>query len=216
MSVISTSICGVDVLDNYFLFVGVALATILLPGPAVMLTINNSIQRGFTKSLAGICGVALGILIVAAVSASSLGVILASSVLAFTVVKFIGAAYLFYLGYKMWRTKGESKIGKSIAASTMKKCFLEGFFVSITNPKAVIFFMSIFPQFINVDNAFLPQFMLLVFTFSLLVFMVHISYAVFSGLAKTKLSSPKSMTMMNKVSGGVFFGFGAGLVAAGK
>ncbi|MEJ6476969.1 LysE family translocator [Pseudoalteromonas piscicida] len=203
-------------MDNYLLFLGVALATILLPGPAVMLTINNSIQRGFIKSLAGICGVALGIMIVAAVSASSLGIILASSVLAFTAVKFIGAMYLFYLGYKMWRTKGENKIGQPTAESTIRKCFLEGFFVSITNPKAVIFFLSIFPQFINVENVFLPQFMLLVFSFSLLVFVVHISYAVFSGLAKAKLSSAKSMAMMNKVSGGVFFGFGAGLVAAGK
>ncbi len=89
-------------MDNYFVYFGVAMATILLPGPAVMLTVNNSIQRGLLKTFAGIFGVALAILFVALISATSLGVVLASSILAFTVIKFIGAAYLIYLGLKMF------------------------------------------------------------------------------------------------------------------
>ncbi|WP_370060153.1 LysE family transporter, partial [Neptunomonas phycophila] len=70
-------------MESYLIYVGVAIATILLPGPAVMLTLNNSIQRGILKSLAGILGIALAILLVAIISATSLGIVLASSAIAF-------------------------------------------------------------------------------------------------------------------------------------
>lgn len=98
------------IIDNYLLYIGVALATILLLGPAVMLTVNNSIQRGFLKSLAGIFGIATAILIVAAISATSIGVLLASSAVAFTVVKIAGAIYLIYLGIKMWRARSDTMV----------------------------------------------------------------------------------------------------------
>jgi homoserine/homoserine lactone efflux protein len=91
-------------MDNDAIYVAVAAATIALPDPAVMLTINNSIQRGLGKSLAGIAGIALAILLVAIFSATSLSIILASSALAFTAVKIIDAGYLIYPGVKMRRT----------------------------------------------------------------------------------------------------------------
>ena len=203
-------------MDNYLLYVGVAIATILLPGPAVMLTINNAIQRGVLKALAGIMGIALAILLIAVISATSLGIILASSVMAFTIVKVIGAAYLIYLGIKMWRTKTANQARLSTQEVSFLKCFGEGFLVSLSNPKAVIFFMSIFPQFINLSQEYRPQFILLAVTFSVLVMMVHTSYALFSSFAKSKLSSENGSVILNKVSGGVFVGFGIGLAVSSK
>ncbi|WOD07908.1 LysE family translocator [Marinomonas sp. GJ51-6] len=76
-----------------------------MPESAVMLTLNNAIQRGLLKSLAGILGVSLAILLVATISATSLGVILASSAIAFNIIKIAGAAYLIYLGVKMLRSE---------------------------------------------------------------------------------------------------------------
>lgn len=203
-------------MDNYLIYVSVAIATILLPGPAVMLTINNSIQRGLFKSIAGIFGIALAILLVAVISATSLGIILASSVMAFTMVKIIGAVYLIYLGIKMWRTKEATGIRSSSQEVSFLKCFIEGFFVSISNPKAVIFFMSIFPQFINLSQEYRPQFILLSVTFSVLVLAIHTAYALFSSFAKSKLSSARGTVVLNKVSGGVFVGFGIGLAVSSK
>lgn len=203
-------------MDNYLLYVGVAAATILLPGPAVMLTINNSIQRGLLMSVAGILGIALAILVVAIISATSLGIILASSVMAFTLVKLVGAVYLIYLGIKIWRTKISINSSKVHQERSYVKCFIEGFLVSISNPKAIIFFMSIFPQFIDLSKAYEPQFILLAVTFSLLVILIHTTYAIFSSFAKSRLSSMKFRSLLNKVSGGIFVGFGVGLAASSK
>ncbi len=203
-------------MDNYLLYVGVAAATILLPGPAVMLTINNSIQRGLLMALAGILGIALAILVVAAISATSLGIILASSVMAFTLVKLIGAAYLIYLGVKMWRTKRTIATEVIRKEGSLLKCFAEGFLVSISNPKAVIFFISIFPQFIDLSQEYKPQFILLAVTFSALVIVIHTTYALFSSFAKAKLTSGNIGSILNKVSGGVFVGFGINLAASSK
>ncbi|WP_340677390.1 LysE family translocator [Paraglaciecola sp.] len=203
-------------MDNYLVYVGVAIATILLPGPAVMLTINNSIQRGLFRSLAGVLGIAIAILLVAVISATSLGIILAGSVIAFTVVKIIGAAYLIYLGIKMWRTKEASGARSNLQEISFFKCFIEGFLVSISNPKAVIFFMSIFPQFIDLSQEYRPQFILLAVTFSVLVIVIHTAYALFSSFAKSKLSSSKGNGVLNKVSGGIFVGFGIGLAASSR
>tara|TARA_R110001632_G_scaffold50409_2_gene125882 strand:- start:25907 stop:26518 length:612 start_codon:yes stop_codon:yes gene_type:complete len=203
-------------MDNYLLFVGVAVATICLPGPAVLLTINNSIQKGVLKTLAGISGVTLGILLVATISATSLGIILASSAMAFGVVKIVGAVYLVYLGIKMWRSKAPRSIDLGYKHRSFLKCFAEGFLVSMTNPKAVVFFMSIFPQFIDLNQEYSPQFILLAVTFSVLSVCIHSVYAATASLAKTKLSSQKGHAVLSKVSGSVFVGFGVGLAASSR
>ncbi|MDN2659427.1 LysE family translocator [Neptunomonas sp. CHC150] len=203
-------------MENYLIYVGVAIATILLPGPAVMLTLNNSIQRGILKSLAGILGIALAILLVAIISATSLGIVLASSAIAFNIIKIVGAAYLIYLGVKMFRSKATNNDLFKEQEGSFFKCFFEGFLVSVSNPKAVIFFMSIFPQFIDLNQEYTPQFILLAVTFSFLVIVIHTIYAVSASFAKSKLSSQKGSSLLNKISGGVFVSFGVGLAASSK
>ena len=203
-------------MENYLIYLGVAAATILLPGPAVMLTLNNAMQRGLIKTLAGVFGVALAILLVAIISASSLGIVLATSAFAFNVVKIAGAVYLIYLGVKMFRSKAKTNAHVAAQQNSLLRCFMEGFFISISNPKAVIFFMSIFPQFINLNEAYAPQFILLSLTFSCLVIVIHTVYALGATYAKSKLASEKGSAILNKVSGGVFVGFGVGLAASSK
>lgn len=203
-------------MENYLIYIGVAIATILLPGPAVMLTISNSIQRGFSKSLAGVLGIALAILLVAFVSATSLGIVLASSALAFSAIKIAGAVYLIYLGIKMLLKKVPSETEIKKQETSHIKCFIEGFLVSVSNPKAVIFFMSIFPQFIDLSKEYAPQFFLLATTFSVLVIVIHSIYAVFASFVRTKLSSRKSNSIFNKISGGIFVSFGVGLASSSK
>ncbi|MEO9947198.1 LysE family translocator [Paraglaciecola sp.] len=203
-------------MENYIIYVGVAIATILLPGPAVMLTLNNSIQRGLLKSFAGILGIALAILLVATISATSLGVVLASSAVAFTIIKVAGAAYLIYLGIKMLRSEVTNNTVIKGQEDSFLKCFMEGFLVSVSNPKAVIFFMSIFPQFIDLTQEYTPQFILLAATFAFLVMVIHTIYAVFASFAKSRLSSHRGSSILNKISGGVFVSFGIGLAASSK
>ena len=98
-------------------------------------------------------GIALGILLIAIISASSLGVLLATSALAFSILKYTGAAYLFYLGIKLWRSpimRFEGDIGSDKFEDPQYLLrFKEGFLVSLLNPKPIFFFMSLFPQFIS-------------------------------------------------------------------
>ena len=203
-------------MTSYLIYVGVAMATILLPGPAVVLTLNNSIQRGLPRTLAGIMGISLAILCVASISATSIGVLLASSLVAFTAVKILGAAYLIYMGIKMFRSTGVVSRSSKLQKASYRNCFLEGFFVSISNPKAVIFFMSIFPQFIDTAQSYIPQFTLLAGTFSILVVIVHTTYAMFASLAKERLSSEKGGAILSKVSGSIFVCFGIGLAGTSR
>ena len=88
----------------YPVFLLMAFVTVLIPGPGVVMTLTNSLRYGFRGTFGGILGIAFGAFVVAAISSTSLGVILATSALAFTVLKFIGAAYLIYLGIKFWRS----------------------------------------------------------------------------------------------------------------
>ncbi len=198
------------------MFIVVAVFTIASPGPGVILTINNSIQRSVSNTLSGIFGIVTGMLIVSILSASSLGVILASSAIAFTVVKFVGAAYLIYLGVKMWRAKATLNTNFGLKIKSNTSCYKESLFLTISNPKPIFFFMSLFPQFINSESSYIQQFIILSLTFSFLVFIIHSIYALLASLVKDQLSKPKGTTILNKVSGSIFMCFGMGLAASSR
>ncbi len=87
-------------MNNYGLFILFATLTILSPGPGVVLTLSNAVRHGWTGAVPGILGIASGAFVVAAISATSVGLILSTSANAFTALKYAGAAYLLYLGYK--------------------------------------------------------------------------------------------------------------------
>jgi len=88
-------------MSGYLLFSIIAIATILSPGPGVLLTLTNSLRYGVSGAVGGILGISFGAFIIAGISATSIGVLLATSVIAFSIIKFIGAAYLIYLGIKL-------------------------------------------------------------------------------------------------------------------
>ena len=203
-------------MENYLLFTLVAAITILSPGPAVVLTLTNTIRFGVHGAFSGIVGVAFGTFIVAGISATGLGILLATSAIAFTVVKYIGAAYLMYLGIKLWCSPSIEIDVSSKATKNKKRQFLEGLVLQVTNPKAVFFFISIFPQFIELAEGYLASFFLLVFTYSLLIIVIHLSFALTARSARGWLSSESSGRTVNRVGGGTFMCFGASLAVAQK
>ncbi|AGH80862.1 lysine exporter protein LysE/YggA [Psychromonas sp. CNPT3] len=203
-------------MENYILFIAIASATILSPGPGVVFTITNSIKDGFLGAISGVLGVAIGMLCIAAISATSLATILSTSAFAFTILKYIGSAYLIYLGIKMWRSSSNFSISNNNHAKSNKKKFTEGFFITLLNPKAIFFFMALFPHFINPNEAYIFQFLLLAITFSVLVVIIHFSYSFFAKSARSKLSTPKGSRVLSKTSGTFYMLFGAGLAIANK
>lgn len=201
-------------MELYLVFCTVAAATVLSPGPGVVMTLTNALRYGFAGTFGGILGIALGALIVAGVSATSLGILLATSALAFTIMKFIGAAYLVYLGVRLWRAPGYSFHGGEAHEAGFLRRFVEGLSLQLTNPKAIFFFLSIFPQFIDLKGRYIPQFSLLVLTYSALVVIIHCLYALFARQAKNWLTSARGGLVIRRGAALTFIGFGAALATA--
>ncbi|WP_428606190.1 LysE family translocator [Sedimenticola sp.] len=203
-------------MHGYWLFLIIAIATVFSPGPGVVLTLSNAIRFGVSGALGGILGIAFGTFVVAALSATSLGILLATSSIAFTLLKYIGAAYLIYLGLKLWR----SPVMALDSGPTIKKSrrlqFLEGLTLQLTNPKAVFFFMSVFPQFIDLKTHYTAQFILLVTTYSVLVILIHLLYAQLAKTARFWFASERGGRLVNRLGGGTFMCFGLGLASASR
>lgn len=199
----------------YLLFLAMAVVTVLSPGPGVMLTLNNALRLGWRAALPGILGVASGALVVAALSATGLGLLLASSALAFAVMKLLGAAYLVYLGLKLWRSPS-LHWQEDAAAATLSplRRYAEGLTLQFTNPKAIFFFISVLPQFVDSQAAHAPQFALLVFSYALLVVLIHTGYAMLAQRARGCLRAERTGRWLNRAGGAAFMGFGVALAGA--
>ncbi|OQS35964.1 lysine transporter LysE [Chromobacterium haemolyticum] len=203
-------------MQHYPLYLLMAAATVVSPGPGILMTLTNSLHFGLRGTMGGILGTACGSFIVAGVSATSLGLLLAASALAFTVMKWIGAAYLFYLGVKLLLAPAFRFDEIKTQPRGFARRFGEGMAVQLTNPKSIFFFLSIFPQFIDTQGAYAPQFLLLVGTFSSLIILIHTVYALTAQRARRWLASERGGKWVNKAGGMTFLLFGALLANANK
>ncbi|NRA52552.1 MAG: LysE family translocator [Gammaproteobacteria bacterium] len=203
-------------MESYLMYVVVAALTVASPGPGVILTLNNAIQRSAANTFSGMLGIASGVFAVSVLCATSIGVILTASAVAFTAVKLIGAAYLIYLGIKMWRTQTPLSTHIELHHKSNIKCYTEGLSITISNPKAILFFMSLFPQFIEPQASYTSQFITLSLTFCCLVLIIHSAYALVASFARNKLLQPKARKVLNQISGSIFMCFGVGLAASSK
>ncbi len=201
-------------MSQYFLYIAISALTIASPGPGVLLTLSNSLNYNFREALAGITGITVGMGWIALIAASSLGVIISSSPATMNIVRIIGALYLAYLGVKLLRSKPKINttgiIYKDSPPSWLSR-FKQGMFVSIFNPKPIIFFMALFPQFLESNKPFISQFTLLALTFCALVFMIHCLYA-YAAHALINNSARSGFVAINRVGGIAFMGFSLVLI----
>lgn len=178
------------------------------------MTLTNALRFGPRGAKGGIVGIALGALVVAAVSATGASVLLATSSLAFNVLKLVGAAYLCYLGIRMWRIPPTTPALPAAHEAGFGRQLIEGALLQLTNPKVVFFFLSVFPQFIDLRAGHVSQFAALVLTYSALVVAIHSAYARFAGAARRWLVSERGGRIMNRAAGAMFICFGAALATA--
>jgi homoserine/homoserine lactone efflux protein len=203
-------------MEGYLIFLAIASVTVLSPGPGVILTLTNAIRFGGAGAVNGILGIAFGTFIVAAISATSIGILLATSSIAFGIMKTVGAIYLIYLGIRLWRSSGISIDYLGITKRSRRRQFSEGLMLQLTNPKAVFFFMSIFPQFVDFTRPYFGQFALLVPSYSGLVIVIHLGYAYLATSARGWLVSDAGGRMVNRLGGGTFVCFGVALASANR
>ena len=201
-----------------FLFAGILLN--LTPGNDTIFILTKSIAQGRKAGILSVLGIATGSLIHTALAAFGLSVIIARSVLAFTIVKYAGAAYLLYLGIRMITTQSKfeadiSKAGKKINSF---KIYRDAVLTNVLNPKVALFFMSFLPQFIDPGyrNSVIP-FMMLGLTFTVTGTIWCLVLASFSSFLFTKLrNNQRFSSYLNKVCGAVLIGLGIKIALMGR
>jgi homoserine/homoserine lactone efflux protein len=198
-------------------FLSVSLITTFSPGPAILLAMSNA-GRGVGKALFSSAGNALGIFLVSGAAMIGLGALLRTSMLMFTALKIVGALYLVYLGIKQWRGAGKPAQAKARepgkeAASNAAQLFREGLLVALTNPKSIIFFTALFPQFIQTQAPIVPQFFVLTFTFVGCALLSHATFICIARSAGARLTSGNMLRVLQRASGALFMSLGVALLA---
>jgi threonine/homoserine/homoserine lactone efflux protein len=161
-------------------FAVVAFIGIATPGPTVLLALANGSRVGVRRACAGMAGAVVSDFILIGAVALGLGALLAASELLFSLVKWIGVAYLAYLGVMLLRSTGAVEYPVATGdhdAPGQRSLFLKSFFVAITNPKGYLFFSAFLPQFVAPSAPQLPQYLSLALTFAMLDFLVMLAYA---------------------------------------
>jgi homoserine/homoserine lactone efflux protein len=201
-------------LPNWLLFCGAALLSTFSPGPAVLMAISNSVASGPRRALICSLGDALGLFVVSATAMLGMGVVLATSASAFTALKIAGAAYLIYLAIKQWRNRASAFCGErgSPTANAGWRLFAQGISVALTNPKGILFFSALFPQFLTTDAPLVEQFIVLTATFSICALLSHTFYALLAHSLRKQFASRARARLFNRVSGGLFVLLGLGLL----
>ncbi len=202
-----------DILIMYSI---VAFFYIISPGPAVFLAMANGMSVNMKAVALSSLGNILGLLFLSTISIIGLGSIILASAKLFLLVKIVGAAYLVYLGIKQFKTSKALNDSATIPGVAKHRAhhsyFFEGFFLAATNPKPILFFIAIFPQFIDFESSVFPQFLLMTSIFMMISFSSLFSYGYMAKSAKHIFSSQSRMKWFHRVTGGLFIGIGIGLM----
>ncbi|MCB1755594.1 MAG: LysE family translocator [Gammaproteobacteria bacterium] len=194
---------------TWLAYVLAATLVIIIPGPTILLVVTHSMRHGKASTLPLVAGVAAGDFLAMLLSLAGLGVVMAASATLFSIFKFIGAAYLIYLGISLWRS--ESLLPDIEATDSAVKgagLFRQAFVVTALNPKGIIFFIAFLPQFVNPQGDRLTQLIVLGATFLIIATLNALFYSVFARRVAGFIKSPQRRRRFNR-------GGGAALVCAG-
>lgn len=201
-------------IELWLAFAAASAVLLAIPGPTVLLVVSYAIAEGRRSAAATVAGVALGDFTAMTASLLGLGVVLMASSLLFTVLKWCGAAYLVYLGVKLWRAPlSEGAEGAPTTPATRPlRMFGHAFVVTALNPKSIVFFVAFLPQFLDTTRPLFGQFVIMEATFLILATLNATVYALMASGARQLIRRPAVRRAVNR-TGGVFL-IGAGVLAA--
>ncbi|MCQ9073918.1 LysE family translocator [Vibrio harveyi] len=202
-------------LDTLLAFGGIVFFLAIIPGPNALLILFTALTQSRRFAIANILGVALGFMIHAFVSAKGLSLLLSQSALAFNILKWMGVAYLVWLGINNLKSglklaDQKLKLDRKVEEQTLKQAFVKGLLTNLLNPKIVLFYLSIFPQFVQPEHI-LEQSMILGALQAGIVASWYLFVIFFATKLKVLLTSSKTSKWLNYVSGALFISFGVGL-----
>jgi len=195
--------------EHWIAFVGASVVLLLIPGPTVLLVISYSLSHGRKAARATVAGVALGDFTAMTASMLGLGLLLAASAELFTILKWIGAAYLVYLGIKLWR----APVGELGSADTSEvrpwRIFWHTYAVTALNPKGLVFFVAFLPQFVDQSRPVVTQLVIFEATFLVLAILNSSMYGLLAAGARRTIRKPAVQRWVNRAGGTLLIGAGA-------
>jgi threonine/homoserine/homoserine lactone efflux protein len=197
--------------DSLALFAAASLALLLVPGPAVLYIVAQSAEHGRRAGIVSVAGVHAGTLVHVGAAAVGVSALIVSSAVAFSVVKYAGAAYLVYLGVRRLLTR-EPAAAPLPRAQPLRRLFAQGAVVNVLNPKTALFFLAFLPQFVDPDGAVWSQVVVFGLTFVVLGVVSDGLYALAAGTFAGLLR--KRQSLLRYGSGSVFVGLGVSAALA--
>ena len=204
---------------NIALFITASLAVIVAPGPDNIYVLTRGVAQGREVALASAWGMCSGLLFHTTLAALGLSAILARSAVAFSVVKYAGAAYLMYLGVRTLLSKGQfASSAEEALPARLGSFFLRGLTMNLLNPKVAVFFLAYLPQFASPGTGGVAlQLLALGLIFALLSVVIFSTIALFSGILGDRLNrNPRFASVLQWLTGCVLVGFGVRLALSGR
>lgn len=199
--------------ETWLLFVAASALVLAIPGPTVLLVVSHALAGGASSGWRTVPGVALGDAVAITVSILGLGALLAASAALFTLLKWLGALYLIFLGIRLWRSSASDAREASVAGDRAhRSATWQAFAVTVLNPKSIAFFVAFLPQFVAADAPAWPQLVILALTFVTLATLNATLYALVAGTFRARLQRLTTRRAGNKFGGAVLIG--AGIVSA--
>ncbi|MBT5833826.1 MAG: LysE family translocator [Deltaproteobacteria bacterium] len=196
-------------LETWLAYTLVTTTFLLIPGPTIILVISYSLLRGRQAVIALVLGVGLGDLTAMSLSFLGVGVLLQTVATAFYLIKWLGAAYLIWLGIKMWSSASEfTDLDKKNRSHAWREIFSSAYITTSLNPKSILFFLAFIPQFIEPELPFTTQVVILGATFFVLAIISVLGYAALAIYAGQQLHLPLIQRWTHRIGGGLLIGAG--------
>jgi threonine/homoserine/homoserine lactone efflux protein len=196
--------------DLWLAFVAASTALLLIPGPTVLLVLSYALSQGKRVAVASATGVAVGDFVAMTLSLAGLGALVLASATLFSVLKWVGAVYLIYLGIKLLRSAPSEGLDTMGSDTTVSGggVFWHAAAVTALNPKSIAFFIAFVPQFVSVDLPLLPQFGILIVTFVGLAVINALAYALLADRLRQTIKRPNVITWLTRSGGVALVGMG--------
>ncbi|WP_439497657.1 LysE family translocator [Bosea sp. (in: a-proteobacteria)] len=200
-------------IETWAAFAAATAVLLVIPGPTILLVISYALGQGWRTAFPMAVGVALGDFTAMTLSMLGVGALLATSATVFTALKWVGAAYLVYLGVKLFRAGGSLNAEPRKDATSALKMLGHAWLVTALNPKGITFFVAFLPQVLDAKADFWTQMLIFEATFITLAFANALGYALIASRARSVVSNPRAIGLFNKAGGTLLVGAGIATVA---
>lgn len=199
--------------EAWLAFTAASAVLLIIPGPTILLVVSYALGQGWRTALPMAVGVALGDFTAMTLSMLGIGALLLTSATVFTILKWVGAAYLIYLGIKLFRAGGTLDAKPRTDAVSATKMLAHAWLVTALNPKSITFFVAFLPQFISRDADFFTQMVVFETTFLALAFANAFGYALVAARARSLVQNRRAIGIFNRTGGTLLIGAGIATVA---